>query len=298
MPVTRAIMVTKSSWQISRAPAKVNLSLKVVGRRADGYHLLDSIVVFSNFGDHLALKPTLSAPTLRIRGPFASNLESSPENNLAFLADRAFVEAFGGTRCDIRLWKRLPTAAGIGGGSADAAAVLRLKAKLAGIPLNDTDLNMVALSLGADVPMCLRGRSARVGGIGETLIEAPIMPALPSVLVNPAVMLPTPSVFKLRSGPFSTSTTLPEAWNDLCEVSEVVNELGNDLMQAAIHIEPVIKEVLSNLKAMAGLNVASMSGSGATCFGLFDDLKSARQAAHVLKRRWPGWWVAEMVLNP
>ncbi|MEK9904261.1 MAG: 4-(cytidine 5'-diphospho)-2-C-methyl-D-erythritol kinase [Rhodospirillales bacterium] len=290
-------MVAEGNWQIAQAPAKVNLSLRIVGRRADGFHLLDSIVVFANVGDHVAIRPAVRKPTFSIRGPFASSLEGPSGNNLAILADQAFTKAFGGKRSDIRLWKRLPTAAGIGGGSADAAAVLRLKAKLVGMELNDPNLSSVALSLGADVPMCLRGLSAKVEGIGELLSLAPSMPPLAAVLVNPGVRLATPTVFKARSGPFSSPAVLPKVWQNLSEVAEAIDELGNDLTQSAIAIAPEVEDVLESLRALSGVRAVSMSGSGSTCFALFDDSKTARREAGALKSRQPGWWISSTILN-
>ncbi len=290
-------MVAEGNWQIAQAPAKVNLSLRIVGRRADGFHLLDSIVVFANVGDHVAIRPAVRKPTFSIRGPFASSLEGPSGNNLAILADQAFTKAFGGKRSDIRLWKRLPTAAGIGGGSADAAAVLRLKAKLVGMELNDPNLSSVALSLGADVPMCLRGLSAKVEGIGELLSLAPSMPPLAAVLVNPGVRLATPTVFKARSGPFSSPAVLPKVWQNLSEVAEAIDELGNDLTQSAIAIAPEVEDVLESLRALSGARAVSMSGSGSTCFALFDDPKTARREAGALKSRQPGWWISSTILN-
>lgn len=293
----KTAMVAEGNWQIIQAPAKVNLSLRIVGRRADGFHLLDSIVVFANVGDHVAIRPAVGQPSFSIRGPFASSLEGSSGHNLAILADQAFTKAFGGKHSDIRLWKRLPTAAGIGGGSADAAAVLRLKAKLVGMELNDPNLTNIALSLGADVPMCLRGLSAKVEGIGELLSLAPSMPPLAAVLVNPGVMLATPTVFKARSGPFSSPAVLPKIWQNLREVAEAIAELGNDLTQSAIAIAPEVADVLESLRALSGARAVSMSGSGSTCFALFDDPKTARREAGALKSRQPGWWISSTILN-
>jgi len=282
-------------WRLARAPAKVNLGLRIVGRRNDGYHLLDSLIAFATVADHVAIAPA-EADAIVIRGPFAAGLaQDDPSDNLALTAARCFRSAFGGGPVSIRLWKRLPVAAGIGGGSSDAAAVLRLLASDQGIDHQDPALLAVALSLGADTPMCLRGTALRASGIGEVLEAAPALPALPAVLVNPGVPVSTPSVFRARQGGFSTRAWLHSKYDDVTDVAGALHIFGNDLTAPAIATAPSIGDVLAALGATS--RFAGMSGSGATCFGLFDSDAEAQQAAAMLQRARPGWWVAATRLN-
>jgi 4-diphosphocytidyl-2-C-methyl-D-erythritol kinase len=269
------------------APAKVNLFLHVLGRRADGYHLLDSLVVFADFGDELRAEPaeTLS---LTIEGPFARALAAEPDN-LVLRAARALAEQAGivaGGR--LALVKHLPVASGIGGGSADAAAALRLLCRLWRIELDPEVLARFAGGLGADVPVCLAGRVSRMAGIGERLEPAPRLPACGIALVNPGVALATAEVFRARGGAWSARAELPAFWGDAGEMAGDLQRLRNDLQPAAIALHPVIGEVLSALEAAPGCLLTRMSGSGATCFGLFGDAAAARRAASGLQR--PGWW--------
>ena len=284
-------------WRLTRAPAKVNLGLRVVGRRADGYHLLDSLVAFADIGDHVAIRPA-PAPALSLRGPFAATLaDGRPEANLAFVAAERFRDRFGGGPVEIRLWKRLPVAAGIGGGSADGAAVLRLLADISDVAPDDPDLARTSLDLGADGPMCLAGAAARAGGIGERLAPAPGMPPLPVVLANPGVPVATPDVFRARAGGFSDEATLASAYADAAEVAAAVRVFGNDLEAPARRIASEVGDVLAALGGSPGTLHAQMSGSGATAFGLFPDLRAARAAARSLARARPGWWVRAATLN-
>lgn len=287
------------SWRFARAPAKVNLGLRATGRRDDGYHLLDSLVVFAGIGDHVALRPAVDGAertTLALRGPFADALAGQPAaDNLAVRAAERFRQAFGGPAVDIVLWKHLPVASGIGGGTADAAAILRLLADIAGVARDAPPLTALALALGADGPMCLAGRTARVSGVGETLGPAPAMPPLPAVLVNPGVPISTPDAFRARTGPFSDAADLADAYPDVAAVAAAVGAFGNDLTPAAIALAPVIGDVLEALVGSAGALVAGMSGSGATCFALYPDLAAARRAALTLAR--PDWWVQATTLN-
>lgn len=263
------------------APAKVNLYLHVTGKRADGYHLLDSLAVFPAAGDTVAAAPaeTLS---LEISGPFGAVLRAE-EDNLLLRAARALAPGRGAA---LTLEKNLPVASGIGGGSADAAAALRVLSALWGI--KGADLPALALQLGADVPVCLASRPARMQGIGEFLLPAPVLPDFGMVLVNPGVAVPTPAVFKARQGAFSPPPDLPEAWADVDAMVADLRTCTNDLQEAAIGIAPVIGEVLAALAALPGAKLARMSGSGATCFALFADAAAAQAAAAQINR--PDWW--------
>lgn len=275
----------------ARAPAKVNLYLHVLGRRADGYHLLDSLVVFAGEGDRIE---AAAAEDLRlaVSGPFGADVPAG-EDNLVLRAARALAAATGQpARGAIRLEKQLPVASGIGGGSADAAAVLRALVKLWNVSLADGELAGIALGLGADVPMCLHGRPVFVGGIGEDIAEAPALPACALVLANPRIPLPTPQVFRGRTGPFSASGRFEATPRDAAALAELLARRGNDLTAAAIALVPEVATVLDALSTTPGVLLARMSGSGATCFGLCADLPAAQAAAGVLADQHPGWWIA------
>jgi 4-diphosphocytidyl-2-C-methyl-D-erythritol kinase len=262
------------------APAKVNLFLHVTGKRTDGYHLLDSLAVFPAVGDVVRAAPAATLG-LEISGPFGGALGQEPDN-LLLRAARLLNPAGGAA---LRLEKNLPVASGIGGGSADAAAALRLLAELWGIP---GPLEGAALALGADVPVCLESRAARMGGIGERLGTAPILPDFGMVLVNPGVAVPTPAVFKARQGGFSAPAGLPASWRDTPAMVRDLAPLTNDLQAAAIGLQPVIGEVLHCLASLPGALLARMSGSGATCFAIFETAAGAAEAAGHITH--PGWW--------
>ena len=266
------------------APAKVNLYLHVTGRRPDGYHLLDSLAVFPAVGDVLHATPAAGL-SLTVTGPFGAALAGEADNLVLRAAGALAARLPEARGARLELEKQLPVASGIGGGSADAAVALRLLAELWDIT---ADLPALALPLGADVPVCLASRPARMGGIGEILTQAPVLPACGIVLVNPGVAVATPAVFRARTGAFSAPARLPSAWDDAAAMAADLARLGNDLEAPAIGLCPVIADVLAALRAMPGCLVARMSGSGATCFALVADAASARVAARTLAR--PGWW--------
>ncbi|MBV9735103.1 MAG: 4-(cytidine 5'-diphospho)-2-C-methyl-D-erythritol kinase [Acidisphaera sp.] len=269
------------------APAKVNLFLHVTGRRADRYHLLDSLVVFAGAGDVLHAAPD-ERLRLRTTGPFAGALPAGPAN-LALRAAEALASRAGiAPRVRLTLDKRLPVASGVGGGSADAAAVLRLLARLWEPEAAGADLPGIAATLGADVPVCLAGRPARMRGVGERLDPAPALPEFGLALVNPGVALPTAAVFAARRGGFSPEASLPAAWADAASLAAGLADLRNDLEPPAIRLCPAVAEVLECLRALPGCLLARMSGSGATCFGLFATPAAAVAGAAALAR--PGWW--------
>ncbi len=270
------------------APAKLNLYLRVVGRRPDGYHLLDSLAVFAEVGDRLeaSLGQDLS---LAVNGPFAAGLVEETDN-LVLRAARLLAAEHGvsaGAR--MRLDKRLPVASGIGGGSADAAAALRLLARLWRLEVDPEALRRIAARLGADVPVCVASRPARMGGIGEVLTPAPVLPPAGLVLANPGQAVATPAVFRARAAGFSPFAMLPDGWDTAAQMAADLAPLGNDLQAPAIGLCPAIADVLDALAALPGCLLARMSGSGATCFGLFADAATAGTAAAGLRR--PGWWV-------
>ncbi len=266
----------------SFAPAKVNLYLHVTGRRADGYHLLDSLAVFPDIGDRVEVN-VADKLSLSLGGRFGAALQGEADN-LLLKAARALASGRGAR---LRLEKNLPVASGIGGGSADAAACLRALCRL--WEIKSADLSGIALRLGADVPVCLRSEPARMQGIGEILAPAPRLPAFGIMLVNPGVAVPTPAVFKARVGDFSPAPILPAMWPDASAMAADLLVCGNDLQVAAISIQPIIGDVLAILAALPGVLLARMSGSGATCFALFNTATEAQTAANSLAAR-SGWW--------
>lgn len=274
------------------APAKVNLYLHVTGRRPDGYHLLDSLVVFAGVGDSLAAEPA-DALTLRIEGPLAPAVPAGPDN-IILRAAQALRDAAGrpGLGARLVLRKVLPVAAGIGGGSADAAAALRLLQALWALDLPADRLHAIATLLGADVPVCLAGRPAAMSGIGECLRRAPNLPAGWLVLVNPGIPVPTGPVFAALDGFGPPPPPLPARIPTIGALAELLAERRNDLELPARARVPAIDGVLAALAGQRDCLLARMSGSGGTCFGLFAHAAAAARAAEEIARRAPDWWVA------
>jgi 4-diphosphocytidyl-2-C-methyl-D-erythritol kinase len=273
------------------APAKLNLYLHVVGRRADGYHLLDSLVAFAAPADEITAEaaPSLS---LALRGPYAAALGDVPSDNLVWrAAERLGAAAGRPSAAALTLTKNLPVASGIGGGSSDAAATLKALAALWRLEPGRVDLAAIAQTLGADVPVCLAARAAWLGGIGETVEPVPGLPPVMALLVNPGIALSTPAVFKARQGAFSAPArfAMPA---DAAELAALLAARRNDLTDAAIALVPAIGDVLERLASLEGALIARMSGSGATCFALFAAADSATAAAARLSAERPGWWVA------
>lgn len=280
--------MTGAKSEAERAPAKINLALHVVGRRADGYHLLESLTVFTRFGDKLSVSAADEADALFVSGPFAQ-LVPAGDDNLVVRARQALREALGPRASgpvEIRLEKNLPAISGVGGGSADAAAALRALSRLWGGA--DANLPRLAAGLGADVPMCLASRPLIATGIGETLELLDDFPLLPVVLVNPGVPVPTPDVFAAlmqRENP--PLPPLPAA-RDADALIRWLGETRNDLMPPALSLEPTVGDAVAALEAQ-GARFARMSGSGATCFGLFADQTAADHAAAAIRRARPAW---------
>ncbi|MGX0901763.1 4-diphosphocytidyl-2-C-methyl-D-erythritol kinase [Roseovarius sp. MBR-79] len=267
------------------APAKVNLTLHVTGRRADGYHLLDSLVAFADMGDLVTVTPD-PAPSLCVTGPRAVGVPEGPENLVLRAA------ALIGVPAAITLEKHLPAAAGIGGGSSDAAATLRALSRLSGRAVPD------ALALGADVPVCLGARAARMRGIGGEVTPVAELPALDAVLVNPGVPVATPAVFDRlarRDNP-AMPDPLP-SWPDAAACIRWLATQRNDLEAPATALCPETGTVLERLQESDGCQLARMSGSGATCFGLYPDRTAATAAAARIAAAHPGWWVQAARLN-
>jgi 4-diphosphocytidyl-2-C-methyl-D-erythritol kinase len=284
------------------APAKVNLTLHVLGRRPDGYHELESLVVFAAIGDALAFTPGPNL-TLTVRGPTAP-AAGDLADNLVLKAARALSERIAGLEVGaFMLSKRLPVAAGLGGGSTDAAAALRLLARHNRIALDDARLMAAARATGADVPVCLDPKPRLMRGIGELLSQPLGLPGLPALLVNPRVSVATRDVFAaLRAPPVAAhaSSALADAgWvaTDRHALIDLVARHGNDLEPAAISLHPAIAHALAALRALSGCRVARMSGSGASCFGLFDSNRAATAAARALRVADPQWWIRPTVLG-
>lgn len=273
------------------APAKINLALHVTGQRADGYHLLDSLVVFADVGDRITVH-SAEALSLEVTGPREAGVPGDAGN----LVLRAAALLAPGQGARITLEKHLPVASGIGGGSADAAAALRALARLWGRALPAA---AEVLALGADVPACLDGRPLRMGGIGEHLVALPPLPPVWLVLANPGVAVATPAVFRALTRRDNAGLPLdPPRVASAADLAIWLRLTRNDLEAPALMLAPVIGSTLRALSAQPGCLLARMSGSGATCFGLFADPLSAAAAARGIRAAEPGWWVADAGLAP
>jgi len=269
------------------APAKINLTLHVTGKRVDGYHLLDSLVMFADVGDTIRVSPAAKT-TLTVSGPRARGVPVDERNIMIRAAALARVGA------TMHLTKVLPHAAGIGGGSSDAAATLRALSDLSGRPIPGN-----AHTLGADLPVCLLGQTARMRGVGEKVEALPGMPSLHAVLVNPNQPVLTAEVFKRlkQSDNAAMPQEVPQG-QTAAELIDWLRDMRNDLEAPAIEAEPVIEQVFSALTVTPGCMLTRMSGSGGTCFGLYSDAETAASAAGRLSEQNPGWWVVAVRLNP
>jgi 4-diphosphocytidyl-2-C-methyl-D-erythritol kinase len=279
---------------VEEAPAKVNLTLRVLGRRSDGYHELESLVAFANIGDQLSLAPT-GELALTVTGPSAAQA--------GVVADNLVVKAAHALRAQIpdlvlgsfELEKRLPVAAGLGGGSADAAAALRLLARANGLAADDARVYDAACATGADVPVCLEPRVRLMRGIGEVLSAPLDLPPLDAVLINPGVALATKAVFAgwrpQAREPVPLHITALAKLGSRAAVTNFLATQANDLEEPAIALVPIIADVLAASRAEPGCTLARMSGSGSTCFALFASATEAAQAASVLQSKHSSWWV-------
>tara|TARA_R110002110_G_scaffold216406_10_gene430439 strand:+ start:1833 stop:2735 length:903 start_codon:yes stop_codon:yes gene_type:complete len=274
------------------AAAKINLWLHITGRRDDGYHLLDSLIAFAGVGDRLTMT-SADDLSLNITGPFSEGLATTSDNLVIRAASLLASEAGIRPAAAITLEKNLPVASGIGGGSADAAAALRGLSALWHLDLSTEVTARLALRLGADVPMCLAGQAALASGVGEVLYPVGRMAPVWLVLVNPRIALSTPEIFRRRGSSFTDiPTPAAGALADLTGLIGALGERHNDLQAPAIGLAPVIGDVLKRLRNLEGCEHAAMSGSGATCFGLFADRQTAEQAADQLLSANPQWWSA------
>lgn len=295
---------------VARAPAKVNLTLCVHGRRDDGLHEIESLVVFAAVADRLTLE-TRRPLGLDLKGPMREAC-GVPANNLVLKAARALAAQVPSLRLGhFVLVKRIPVAAGLGGGSADAAAALRLLAKANRLALDDPRLRAAALETGADVPVCLDPRPRMMRGIGEVLSEPLALPPLAAVLVNPGLELPTKDVFRafdelMSRHPEPRRVAAPSSFearlrrapqDDGKELVAFLESQPNDLEAAAVSLRPAVGKVLAALRASPRCRLARMSGSGATCFGLYDSANAATAAARALRAKHPKWWIRAMSLG-
>jgi len=273
-----------------QAPAKVNLFLHVGDRRPDGFHDLQSLVVFTRTGDELSFSPS-EGFKLDIEGPFANALTSDPDN-LVLKAARALA-AHAGMQdgAHIVLTKNLPVASGIGGGSADAAAALRGLAKLWKLNLPHDVLHKIGETLGSDVPVCVESNSAWMEGRGENVTELSGIPKVPIVLVNPGVAVSTGKVFAALKERRGVGLPRPPKMQNAADLATYLKTTGNDLEAPARGIAPIIGEVLDALAAQPGALLSRMSGSGATCFGMFENTSAAQNASTAMRARQRSWWV-------
>lgn len=279
------------------APAKINLALHIVGQRGDGYHMLDSIVAFAGIGDKIQVQKASDRPLndhrLSIDGPFSTGLETGPDN-LVLKAARLFGHNL--PALDIALTKNLPVASGIGGGSADAATTLKAIAKLLDIAQPSPDQ---VLSLGADVPVCLNTKAVRMRGIGEEISRLPPLPKLFIMLVNPRVGVSTPAIFKAltHKNNQALSAYPKHGWSNACDFTDWLQQNRNDLEAPAAEICPEIQTCFKAIAPLKGVLLHRMSGSGATCFGLFESEAKAHDAAIKLKTQHPDWWIVDAPLH-
>jgi len=274
------------------APAKINLALHITATRADGYHEISSLVTFADFGDRITVTPARNL-RLEVTGRFAHALGEAKEKNLVWRAATALQDAAGVRKgAAIQLEKSLPIASGIGGGSSDAATAALLLNDLWGLGLSKEALAKILLPLGADIPMCLHRKTALISGIGEKISPMPSIPALGVVLVNPGVEVSTSEVFGFYDKERPIASAEIAVSSHAGEMLERLALLRNDLQEPAQRLCPVIGEVLEALLSTSGCLLSRMSGSGATCFGLYPDAEAAQKAAGELSRHHGSWWIA------
>jgi 4-diphosphocytidyl-2-C-methyl-D-erythritol kinase len=272
------------------APAKINLFLHITGKQADGYHTLQSMMGFVDVGDDLTFSKHDSL-YIDVKGPFAGELED-PKDNLVYKAARHLAEQYKVPLCGkIVLTKNLPVAAGLGGGSADAAATLKGLVKLWDLPEEPHRLQKIALGLGADVPACLYKKLVWAEGVGEKMTPLPEMPGIHFVLANPLIPTPTAEVFKKFRSRFSTPLQFSVRRKSSAAWIADLKIYHNDLTDAACAVTPAIRDVLDSLSGTTGCQLSRLAGSGATCFGIYGSAEAAKTAANDLRARHPSWWV-------
>jgi 4-diphosphocytidyl-2-C-methyl-D-erythritol kinase len=290
-------VVAGSVYEAARA--KVNLTLRIKGKRPDGYHELESLVVFADVCDELVFTPA-SEDSLSLEGPFADLVDGG---NLVLKAKRAVASWLGAAISgDFRLKKNIPVAAGLGGGSSDAAAAIRALLKVYDSAGNAKTFIKQSAAIGADVPVCLQNSAAWMRGLGERVTPAPGLTPLPALLVNPRIKLLTAAVFKiLNAKPLQVEEAGPPpsfpGWRNPREAAVWLSEGRNDLEAPAIALEPAVKNVLDALRRLDGCMLSRLSGSGPTCFGTFLSQDAAAEAAREMRRGYPNWWAQATTLS-
>ena len=279
------------------APAKLNLYLHVTGQRGDGYYNLDSLIVFTELCDSLSVRKS-DTLSLNIDGPFATAFDGVEDDNLVLKAARLLAEAANiSALAEISLNKCLPVAAGLGGGSSDAAAALKALMVLWDINPKTIDLPTIALSLGADVPVCMAIQPSFISGIGEQISKCPVLPPFGLLLINPHITLATGDVFATFSQPFSRAKTFATAPSHVAELVKILAQYRNDLTADVVALCPPVGDILTTLASISSCRLARMTGSGATCFGVFDTFSAAQNAAASLTQH--EWWIMPTAIaNP
>lgn len=283
-----------------QAPAKVNLTLHILGKRPDGYHELESLVVFADLCDKLSFSPARE-DRIRLQGPFAGAVDGE---NLVLKAKRAVAGWLGREiHGDFVLNKNIPVAAGLGGGSSDAAAAIRILLKAYGDSAGVEGFIQKSAAVGADVPVCLYGRAALMRGLGERVMPASSVPSLPAILVNPRIKLSTAEVFRrLGAAPYQPQQVAPSAFEGVDfggpeEAAALLRQGRNDLEKPATALEPAVESTLDAIRRQEGCLLARLSGSGPTCFGLFPSQETAKRAAEAVAKAHPSWWTAAVTLS-
>lgn len=274
------------------APAKINLSLHVTGQRADGYHLIDSLVGFAGVGDSVSVTPDVVSG-LTVSGPYSDGIPTDRTNLVRLAADLVWSDK----PVHVHLEKNLPVASGIGGGSADAAACVRALECLSGRAI-DPGKSAQLLKAGADIPMCIKSVPARVGGIGDEIVPLPSLPKYPIVLVNPGIQVSTASIFEaLTEREYSEMQDVPADVSDVSGTLRWLKDQRNDLQDVAVSLVPEIGLVLRRISDNPACQLSRMSGSGATCFGVFDSPSAADDAAVAMAEQFPDWWIVSTRLD-
>ncbi len=279
------------------APAKINLFLHITDRLSDGYHILDSLATFADIGDYITIKPAPSF-SFKIEGEFAKDLAGQNNDNLVIKAAKSLAQISGNAlNAEIILQKNLPIASGLGGGSSNAAAVIWGLQELWSLAHDADYILPLMIKLGADVPVCQYCKPAIMRGIGDILLPAPIIPETPILLINPMVSCSTKDIFLHYSDAFKDNTKLPKQFNSVFDLVKTLDKLNNDLFNPAVTLIPEINNVINALNSYNDCLLVRMSGSGASCFGLFEHMKDAELAANIIKQENPDWWIKTGWLN-
>ncbi len=281
------------------APAKINLFMHITGKLSNGYHILDSLVAFADIGDHITIEAAPSF-SFNIKGTFAKELQNNDNNseNLVVKSANSLAQISGNDpNVKITLDKNLPISSGIGGGSSNAAATIWGLQEFWGLAHDANYVLPLMVKLGADVPVCQYCRPAIMRGIGDILLPPPIMPEIPILLINPMISCSTQDIFLRYDGEFKDEIKLPKQFSSALDLVKTLNDLDNDLFKPAISLVPEIDNVINALKAQESCLLSRMSGSGASCFALFETIESAELAAKIIGEENPDWWVKTGWLN-